>query len=234
MTWWMAMDDRSQLFDILKRQKKSVLLDLLERSYDVMDPKQQRAVFGALTKQPPTAKVKAAALLEEVEQFRRDSLAGKYYQSFMINSKNWTHIPDKTDEWFDRLGDLLKDTSKLTGQGNHAEAVACFDRLYALIGAMESGDKEIVFADELGSWMIPVREEVWVADYLISLAATTTPDEFAAKAIPLIRRDSYQSFAAHTYKSALKAASKDQALQLKVEIKRLQIQTNPEKRSPRR
>ena len=182
---------RSQLFDILKRQKKSVLLDLLERSYDEMEPKQQRAVFGALTKKPPTAKVKAAALLEEVEQFRRDSLAGKYYQSFMINSKNWTHIPDKMDEWFDRLGDLLKDTSKLTGQGDHAEAVACFDRLFALIEAMESGDKEIVFGDELGSWVIPVREEVWVAGYLISLAVTTTPDEFVAKAIPLIRRDSY-------------------------------------------
>jgi hypothetical protein len=230
----MAMDNRSQLFDILKRQKKSILLDLLERSYDEMEPKQQRAIFGALTKQPPTAKVKTAALLEEVEQFRRDSLVGKYYQSFMINSKNWAHIPDKTDEWFDRLGDLLKDTSKLTVQGDHVEAVACFDCLFALIEVMESGDKEIVFAEELGSWMIPVREEVWVADYLISLAATTTPDEFAAKAIPLIRRDSYQSFAAHTYKSALKAANKDQASRFKAEINRLQIRTSPEKRNPRR
>ncbi|MBV8558240.1 MAG: hypothetical protein JO116_22100, partial [Planctomycetaceae bacterium] len=117
------MDDRSQLFDILKRQKKSVLLALLERSYDEMEPKQQRAVFGALTKQPPTAKVKAVALLEEVEQFRRDSLAGKYYQSFMINSKNWTHIPDKTRAWFRRMGDLLRDASALTRQGDHAGAV---------------------------------------------------------------------------------------------------------------
>ena len=228
------MVDRTQLFDILKHQKKAVLLDLLAHAFDEMEPKQQRAVFGALTKKPATAKVKAAALLEEVEQFRRDSLAGKYYQFFMINSKNWTHIPDKTDEWFERLGDLLKDSSKLTGQGDHAEAVACFDRLNALIEAMESGDKEIVFAEELGSWMIPVREEVWVADYLTSLATTTTPDEFAAKAIPLIRRDSIQSFAAHTYKSALKAASKDQASCLKAEIQRLQIRTSLEKRNPRR
>ena len=47
----------------------------------------------------------------------------------MINSKNFSHIPDKTDEWFDRLGDLLKDACKLTRQGDHAGAVACFDRL---------------------------------------------------------------------------------------------------------
>src|SRR3954470_16367921 len=105
----MAMVDRAQLFAILKRQKKAVLLDLLERSFDVMEPKQQRAVFGTLTKKPPTARVQAAELLKEVEQFERDSLARKYYQPFLINSKNWTHVPDKTDEWFDRLADLLKD-----------------------------------------------------------------------------------------------------------------------------
>jgi len=95
---------------------------------------------------------------------------------------------------------------------------------------MEDGDS-IVFAHELGSWMIPVREEVWVADYLTSLGATTTPEEFAAKAIPLIRRDSGHSFAAHTYQSALKAASKEQATNLKAEIQRQQIRTGPEKRS---
>ena len=47
------MVDRTQLFDILKRQKKAVLLDLLERSFDEMEPKQQRVVFGEMTKKPP-------------------------------------------------------------------------------------------------------------------------------------------------------------------------------------
>ena len=102
-----------------------------------------------------------------------------YYQSFKINSKNFNHIPAKTEEWFDRLGDLLTETSKLTRQGDHPTAVACFDRLYALIETMEEGDS-IVFADEIGSWMIPVEEEEWVTDYLTSLAATPTPDVFAA------------------------------------------------------
>jgi hypothetical protein len=228
------MIDRARLLDILKRQKKAVLLDLLEHPFDALDPKEQRAVFGELLKKPPTAKVKAVALREEVAQFERDSLSKKYYQFFMINSKNYRHIPDKTDEWFGRMGDLLKDASKLTRQGDHTEAAACFERLFALIERMESGDDEIVFADEYGSWMIPVREEDWVADYLTSLAATTTPEEFAARAIPLIRRDSYRSFAAHTYQSALKAASKEQASRLKAEVKRLQIPTGPERRTPRR
>src|SRR3954453_9996817 len=152
------MVDWAQLSDILKRQKKAALLELLEQAFFEMEPKQQRAVFGELTKKPPTARAQGAALLEEVVEFERDSLAKKYYQSFMINSKNFMHIPDKTDEWFDRLGDLLKETSKLTRQGDHSTAVACFDRLYALIETMEEGDS-IVFAHELGSWMIPVEEK---------------------------------------------------------------------------
>jgi hypothetical protein len=225
------MVDWAQLSEILKRRKKAALLELLEQAFFEMEPEQQRAVFGELLEKAPAAKVESAVLQEEVAQFERDSLSKRYYQSFMINSKNWTHVPAKTHEWFDRMGDLLKDASRLTRQGDHAEAAACFERLFALIERMESGDDQIVFADEYGSWMIPVEEKEWVADYLTSLAATTTPDEFAAKAVPLVDRDSFQSFAAHTYKSALKAASNEQATHLKAEIMRQQIRTGPEKLS---
>jgi len=223
------MFDWADLSDTLKRQKKAVLLELLKQAFVAMEPKQQRAVFGELAKKPPAARSNGTALLEDVVEFERDSLARKYYQFFMINSKNFSDIPEKTDEWFDHLGVLLTETSKLTRQGDHATAVACFDRLCALIKTMEEGDT-IVFAEELGSGMIPVEEKVWVADYLTSLAATTTPDAFAAKAVPLIRRDSFHSFAAHTHKFALRAASKEQAKRLKAEIERQQIRTGPEKR----
>src|SRR3954454_12937212 len=138
------MVDWARISGILKRQKKAALLELLEQAFYEMEPKQQRAVFGELTKKPPTAKAKGAELLEEVVEFDRDSRARQYYQSFNINSKNFNHIPDKTDEWFDRLGDLLTETSKLTRQGDHATAVGCFDRLCALIETMEDGDS-IVF-----------------------------------------------------------------------------------------
>ncbi len=86
------------------------------------------------------------------------SMAGVYYAPFKINSKNWSHIPDETREWFDRLGDLLQASAQLTAQGNHLHAVACFGTLYTLIAAMEDGE-EIVFGDEIGSWMIPGDEK---------------------------------------------------------------------------
>jgi hypothetical protein len=92
---------------------------------------------------------------------------------------------------------------------------------------MESG-KEIVFADELGGWMIPVETRVWVTDYLTALAATQGADDFARKVLPLVRRDSYQSFHAEVFKTALKLADKQQAAALRAEADRQNVQTRPD------
>ena len=114
------MIDWAQLSDILKRQKKAVLLELLEQSFFAMEPKQQRAVFGETrpgNRRPP-GPTGGGHCWRKWPEFDRDSRARKYYQSFMINSKNFNHIPDKTDEWFDRLGrPCSRETSKLTQQG---------------------------------------------------------------------------------------------------------------------
>ncbi len=68
--------------------------------------------------------------LAGVEGFRSDSLAGVYYAPFAINSKNWRHVPEETKEWFGEIGDLLKAGARLTEQGDHLHAVACFETLY--------------------------------------------------------------------------------------------------------
>ena len=152
------MIDKDQLFVILKRRKKAELLEILDRAFDEMPPKMQRAVFLELIQKSRPAKLDGRSLLEDVEEFHRDSLAGRYYEPFDINSKNFTHIPEGTDEWCDRIADLLKQTMQLTSQGDHAWAVKCFDLLFNLLEKMEYGE-EIVFADEMGSWMIPHRRQ---------------------------------------------------------------------------
>ncbi|MDH3602405.1 MAG: hypothetical protein OEU26_22550, partial [Candidatus Tectomicrobia bacterium] len=141
------------------------------------------------------------------------------------NSKNFTHIPEETEEWFDILGDSLKRSAKLTEQEAHARAVECFTLLYELIDTMEDGE-EIVFADECGSWMIPGDEKTFVQAYVTSLAAVETPEGFTMTAVPLIQRDSYQSFATRAYTSAIRAANKQQSAALKAELKRQNIRTS--------
>jgi hypothetical protein len=220
--------NKNQLLSFLKAQEPRVLIDLLEAAYDQMNTDQRRDVFGKVIKKAKPPTVDGESLLEDVEQFQRDSLAGDYYAPFDMNSKNFSDVPEETNAWFDRLGDLLGDSARLSQQGDHAGAVACFGILYELVEAMGRGE-EIVFADEYGTWMIPVDERKIIAAYLASLAATSTPEQYAAGALPLVERDSIESFSKKTYSAALRAADKAQKAQLKAEVQRLKIPTQRRK-----
>lgn len=216
--------NKTQLFEFLETYDPPALLRLLSAAYDAMGHDQRQAVFGRLAKTQPPAQVDGEVLLGEVEEFRRESLAGIFYAPFAINSKNWTHVPEETKEWFECLGDLLQASAQLTLQGDHLHAVVCFGILYELIHAMERGE-EIVFGDEIGSWMIPGDEKQTIAAYMTSLAATATPDEFTVVALPLIQRDSWQSFTTQAYAAAVRVASESQRTHLETEIQRQKVKT---------
>ena len=218
--------DRGRLFEALADEEPSALLDLLEKAYDEMKIDQRNGVFGNYARSLPPEPVDGEVLLIEIEVFQEHSLAGYYYEPFAINSKNWTYVPEETKQWFEEMGDYLKASCQLTAQGDHLHAVACFGILYELIEALDSGE-EIVFADECSSWMIPVDEKVYIAAYMTSLAATMGPEEFTAAAIPLIRRDSWQSLSAQAYKSAISAANEEHRERLEAEVKRQDIRTEP-------
>ena len=214
--------DKEQLFKYLRGRRKSALLKLIEDAFDELTTYQKYSVFGDSVKRAKPAKVIGSQLLEEVRRFRADSLARVYYAPFDINSKNFSHIPEETTEWFETLNDLLLGSTRLSQSGDHITAVDCFSILYELIGKMEYCE-EIVFADEYGSWMIPGDEQVYIEAYISSLAATKTCDEYARLAADLIRRDSRQSHTAKAHSTAIRLANKEQREALKAEVKRREI-----------
>lgn len=218
--------DKDALFKHLSTQEPAVLLDLLSQAYDQMDHDQRRWVFGKVVESLPPEPVDGEILLDEIQIFEDNSLAGTYYASFDINSKNFMDIPEETEEWFEELSDFLKAATQLSQQGDHRDAVECFKILYSLIKRMEWGE-EIVFADELGSWMIHGDHKAYITAYLTSLATVASPEEFATTTAPLVQRDSYQSFSDRVYPTALRIANEAQKEQLKAEIKRQKIRTTP-------
>ncbi len=62
--------------------------------------------------------------------------------------------------------------------------------------------------------MIPTDEKAWLKSDLTSLAASATPEQFTATAIPMIERDSGNSFAGQVYAAALKVANPQQKTHL--------------------
>lgn len=214
--------NKQQLIAYFQELEAPDLLRFLDAAYEAMNTDQREAVFGEAIFMATPLPVDGPSLLEQVGQFHSDSVSGKYYAPFDINSKNFMHVPEKTKVWFERLGDLLTDAARLSQQDDHADAIACFRILYELVENMCCGD-EIVFADEYGTWMIPVDETQIISAYLASLAATSSPKEYTAAALPLIRRDSCESFSNKTYAAAVRAASGAQKAHLKAEVERLQI-----------
>ncbi len=217
--------NKERLFDHLKTQDHSTLFELLRSAFDVLDTNERHGVFGRIIKEIPPSPVDGDELVGDVEAFYSNSISGFYYEPFDINSKNFSDIPEETEEWFDEIGDLLDDSARLTDQGDHHFAVQCFKRLYELIDKMEDGE-EIVFADEYGAWMITGDEKRFITAYLTSLSAISTPEAYAAGSIPLIKRDSHENFHNKVYSIALKAAGKEQKAHLKKQVKLQNIRTS--------
>lgn len=170
-------------------------------------------------------------LLKNIRKFHDESLNGEYYAPFNTNSKNCRDVPKKTEAWFDKLSDFLREAAALADGGDHAPAVEAFRLLYDLIDRMERGE-EIVFAEELGGWMIHADEKAALKSYMHALAATTGPVEFTDTVIPLLERDETDCLANKVYRSALKFATAGQKKALKAAVESRNIKVKDDR--PRR
>ena len=103
-------------------------------------------------------------------------------------------------------------------------AVQCFKVLHELIDVMEEGNK-IVFADEYGTWMISGDKKWFATSFLISLSKVSTLEEYTIGAIPLIKRDSYESLHNKVYSTAINIGTADQTIHLKKEVHKQKIKT---------
>jgi hypothetical protein len=214
--------DEDGLFKLLKRQTKATLLELLYLAYYETNTQQRHHIFSGLMNEDKPSKNLAQDIIKESEKFYKDSLARVYYAPFNINSKNFSHIPEETEEWFEKLGDLLQSSAQLTKQKEYTSAVESFKILYELIAKMEYGE-EIIFADEYGSWMIPGNEQEFLDAYISSLAEVKIPEEYTKIVIPLIKRDSYTSFCNKVFSLAVKYSTNEQEKSLMEAIKEQNI-----------
>lgn len=216
--------NKERLFRLIRKQDRATILALLQTTYDFLDLDDRQSVFGEFVQRTPPVPVDGELLLVDIKHFVVVSRDGYYYEPFMINSKNFMEVPVETEEWFEKIGDLFQGSCQLTAQGAYQHAVACFGLLYELIEEMENGE-EIVFGDEIGSWMIPGDEKQYLTAYITAVANTATADAFADVVIPLARRDSRHSFVGEVYATACRLASAAQREKLDEEINRFNIRT---------
>ena len=78
-------------------------------AYYETNTQQRRYIFGDLIKKSKPSKITGKNIIKKSETFYKESLAGVYYAPFEINSRNFSQIPEETEEWFEKLGDLLQE-----------------------------------------------------------------------------------------------------------------------------
>jgi hypothetical protein len=134
----------------LKKQTKDNLISLILNAYEVLNKAKRYEIFNSIYEHEEEPKFNALKIFNAVKEFYEDSLANKYYAAFAINSKNFSYIPEETELWCEMIADLFYKTIELHNHEQYELAVKCFDMLFYL---QENMCEEIVFADELGTWM---------------------------------------------------------------------------------
>jgi len=127
------------------------------------------------------------SLLSEVKFFEKASLAGEYYESFHVNSKNYTKKSAGTCAWIAGYLRLLDRWVIDAGKSNPAEMRAVTDILFGLLDHIDKGHDDVIFfADEGGSWQVGVDWVKVLPVWFKILSATTEPEEYAERITSLL------------------------------------------------
>lgn len=209
--------EEKYLIKILQKQNKKQLINLLVKSFNVLNKAKRYQIFNDIYSKEISPRYNSKIIFSEVNKFYNDSISKKYYAPFDRNSKNFSHIPEETELWCDIFANLLKKTMELTIHKDHDKAVQCFDMLFYL---HENMCEEIVFADELGPWMISIKYSQIIPKYIESMAFVCTPEEFKKRIKLLMMIDNYEYNKLEVFNKAMKAGNQEQ--------KKAIIDLNPE------
>lgn len=158
------------------------------------------------------------SLLEAVQDFYNRSLAGYYYEDFMVNSKNYM---DQSRGTMNFIAEFWRLTSRCIDEcteSNPKETRQAFDLLFNLLEEIdECRDDIIFFADEGGSWQVGMDWNQVLPCYFKTLAAVTSTKEYVQSVVDILKthidykRDEY-------FGPALKAAKPSQKKALKAAL----------------
>jgi hypothetical protein len=195
------------LLKALKKQTKEQLISLLLESYEELNRPKRNRIFGPICEKVKTPKFNAQKIYDEIHKFYEDSIAGEYYAPFDINSKNFSDIPEETELWCDLIAKHFSNSLELFNREEYKMATECFDKLYYL---QENMCEEIVFADELGPWMIPIKQATFIPKYIESIAKTKTAEGFKNGIKMLMDIDDYDYKKTKVFNKAMRVGTKEQ------------------------
>jgi hypothetical protein len=185
--------DREKLRAQVRKLGSEYVFYMLDDAIDLLPPaKLHKIVKKYLDPErlrPDAEKAPKPNLLTDVKRFEKASLAGEYYESFDVNSKNYMRKSGGTSAWIAECRRLLDRCVTNAKKGNPTEVREAMDILFGLLTRIDEGNEDVLFfADEGGSWQVGVDWAKVLPAWFKVLSATATPEEFAGRIISVLSR----------------------------------------------
>jgi hypothetical protein len=187
-----ATIDRDKLRAAIRRLGPEYVFYMLDEAIDLLPV---AALEGIAKKYIDLSRLRTESngqtkttLLADVKAFDRASRAGEYYESFMVDSGNFTAQSTGTTAWIATCHRLLGRCVAEDKVMAPAELRAAFDIVFGLLDYIDQGNDDVIFfADEGGAWQVDVDWAKVLPPWFRVLSVTATPKEYAERITSLIR-----------------------------------------------
>jgi len=186
--------DRDKLRAAIRKLRNESVFYMLDDAIDLLSAakldKIVRKYFDPKRLHPDSEKPTKPDLLADAKAFQKSSLAGEYYESFDVNSKNFMEQSRGTTGWIadcHRLLDHCVEQAKTATPADAAKACRAFDIIFDLLDRIDECREDIIFfADEGGAWQVGVDWNRVLPPWLKVLSAAAAPDEYAGRIAALL------------------------------------------------
>jgi hypothetical protein len=183
--------DRDKLRAEVRKLGMEYIFYLLDDAIGLLPPAKLRKIakkyLDLKRLRPDAEKATRPSLLDHVKRFEKASLAGEYYESFGVNSKNYRQQSAGTSAWISEFLQLLDRCVVAANKRSPAEVREAMDILFGLLNHIDKGHDDVIFfADEGGSWQVGVDWPKVLPLWFKVLAATAEPEEYAKRITALL------------------------------------------------
>jgi hypothetical protein len=196
--------DLESLRKELRAMSRGDLLIIAERAIELVPKATLKALVSDYVLVDNVAEASATpnALLNELQKFHVDSMAGRYFEDFEVNSRNCTEQSRGTDAFIAEFKRLLRECISAADSGQYEVARQAFELLFGLLRHIDEGHDDVIFfADEGGSWQIGIDWRSVFPPYFRCLAETAAAEDFARSVDQAI-----EDFAEHDRPQYLRSA----------------------------
>ena len=183
--------DRDKLRAAIRREGSDCIFQMLDIAIELLpQPKLRKLIAGYFKPAEFYADGEGKPdLVAAVQAFHKASLAGKYYEAFAVNSKNYTDTSSGTLAWIADCHRILERCVSCAKNGDPATVCQAFELIFNLVDRIDAGEDEILFfADEGGSWALGIDWEKVLPAWFRVLSATADPGEYAQRIDSILKK----------------------------------------------